>query len=353
MAHDHEDRRDGVSRRRAFECVLWAGTGVVWIVSDGLSDSLSFLGPADAATANAQTKLTIPIIVKDETSVYWRTVLAGARQAGRDLGVEVFELAVQSDSELSDQIGMLEKAVASNPAAIVIAPAQSATLDNLIDRAAEKVKIIGIDAAAGSSTMAARVTTDNVQAGRLAGDILADMIKRTYADTEGDVALITALPGVAELDQRARGFREHVAEKYGALDIVAHEIADGKAETGYKIMMSLIEGHPELRGVFASSLPMAQGAAEAVALHRTNKTGDIINLVGFGMDDKLVKLLQEGTVAALVVPDPFRLGYVGIKTALAAATGEKVSANIDIGTNVITKANMSSARSQELLKPKI
>jgi hypothetical protein len=81
MAHDHEDRRDGVSRRRAFECVLWAGTGVVWIVSDGLSDSLSFLGPADAATANAQTTLTIPIIVKDDigTNVITKANMSSAR----------------------------------------------------------------------------------------------------------------------------------------------------------------------------------------------------------------------------------------------------------------------------------
>ena len=137
------------------------------------------------------------------------------------------------------------------------------------------------------------------------------------------------------------------------MDIVAEKVGDGKAATGSKIMMDLIAEHPELRGVFASNLVMAQGAALAVAENGTNKTGDKINLVGFGSDDDLVRFLQNGTIAALVVQNPFRMGYDGVKIALAASRGEQVPANVDTGANPITKANMNSARSQELLNPRI
>jgi ribose transport system substrate-binding protein len=167
------------------------------------------------------------------------------------------------------------------------------------------------------------------------------------------VALITSSPGVASLDQRAKGFREQIAAKYGALDIVAEKVGDGKATTGSRIMTDLINEQPELRGVFAANLVMAQGAAQAAAENKTNKTGDEINLVVFDWDDELVKFLQNGTIAALVVQDPFRMGYDGIKIALAASRGEQVPANLDTGANVITKANINSARSQELLNPKI
>jgi ribose transport system substrate-binding protein len=47
------------------------------------------------------------------------------------------------------------------------------------------------------------------------------------------------------------------------------------------------------------------------------------------------------------------MGYDGVKTALAASKGEPVSANVDTGAILVTKANLSSARSQELLKPKV
>jgi ribose transport system substrate-binding protein len=353
MAHDHDNHEDGISRRHAFEGMIWAGTGVLWTVSGGVPKSLSLLGRAEAATATAQTKPTIAIIVKDTTSTYWQIVLAGARKAGQDLGVNVAEFGAQSESDIDGQISILKSAVASNPAAVVIAPTQFAPLGKPIDEAAKKVKIIGIDSAADSKALTSFLTTDNEQAGRIAADVLAEAIKRTYADAEGDVALITSLPGVASLDQRAKGFKEQIAAKYRALDIVAHEVADGLARTGFKIMTDLIAAHPELRGVFASNLTMAQGAGQAVAENKTNKTGDKINLVGFDSDDKLVKFLQDGTIAALVVQDPFRMGYEGVKIALAASKGEQVPANVDTGANPITKANLNSARSQELLNPKI
>jgi ribose transport system substrate-binding protein len=119
------------------------------------------------------------------------------------------------------------------------------------------------------------------------------------------------------------------------------------------MMMELIADHPELRGVFASDLVMAKGAARAVAEKTTNQGGDTINLIGFDTDNSLVQLLQDGIVAGLVVQDPFRIGYDGIKTALAASTGEHVPSDVEIGANLITRANMNSARSQELINPKI
>ena len=352
MALDHDDHEDGVSRRHALKRIFWANAGVLWIVSAG-SKSFGQISPARAATIVGQAKPTIPIIVKDKTSFYWQTVLAGARQAGRELGVNVIELGTDSESDINGQIGILANAVASNPAAIVIAPAQFAALGKPIDNAAKKVKIIGIDSDADTSAFTSLLKTDNVQAGRLAADILADQIKRTYADAEGDVAIITSLSGVASLDQRAKGFKEQIATKYGALDIVAHKVGDGQETTGFNRMMDLIADYPELRGVFASDLVMAKGAAKAVAEKKTNKGGDTINFVGFDSDNNLVQLLQDGTVAALVVQDPFRMGYDGIKTALAASKGEHVPTNVDTSANLITKADMNSARSQKLLNPKI
>jgi len=353
MAFDHDDHGHCVSRRRALQRMMWASTGAVWMASGDVSKSWSQFGSAQAATAVAQTRPTIPIIVKDKTSHYSQAVLAGARKAGLDLGVNVIELGAGSETDVDGQIAILANAAASTPAAIVIAPAQFAALGKPIDDAAKKAKIIGIDSNADSSALTSLLRTDNLQAGRLAADILAERIQRTYADAEGDVAIITSLSGVASLDQRAKGFTDQVKTKYGALDIVAHKVGDGQAKAGYIMMMDLIAGYPELRGVFASNLATARGAAQALGEKKTNTGGDTINLVCFDSDNDLVQFLQDGIVAALVVQDPFRMGYDGIRTALAASRGEHAPNNIDIGANIITKANLNSARSQELLNPKI
>ena len=316
-----------------------------FVVAAGIVAGLAFGAPA-----MAQTKPTISIIVKDTTSVYWQTVLAGARKAGQDLGVDVTELGAQSESDVAGQISLLEKAVASNPTAIVIAPAQFAPLGKPIDEAAKKVKIIGIDSAADTKALTSFLATDDVQAGRMAADALANAITRTYADTEGDVAIITASPVAASPDQSVTGFKEQVAKKYRALNVLPEKVADAQAATGLSIMKDLTATDMDLRGVFVSNIIMAEGASQVVY---NKSSGDRINYVVFGSNDKLVKSLQDGTIDALVVQDPFRMGYDGVKTALAASKGEKVPATIDTGANLITKANMSSARSQELLNPKI
>jgi ribose transport system substrate-binding protein len=305
---------------------------------------------AFAAPSSYAAEPKIPIIVKDTTSFYWQIVLAGARKAGKDLGVDVPELGAQSESDINGQISILENAVAEKPAAIVISPTEFKALGKPIDEAAKKVPIIGIDSSADSKAFSSFLTTDNVQGGRIAADGLAEAIKAKYGKDEGDVALITSLPGVGSLDARAKGFKEELAAKYPGLKLVADKVADGKATTALNIMTDLITANPDLRGVFASNLIMAQGAGQAIA---ENKKADTIKLIGFDSDDKLVGFLKDGTIAALVVQDPYRMGYDGIKTALAVSKGEKVPAFVDTGANLITKANMNDAKESALLNPKV
>ena len=309
--------------------------------------SVAALG-APARTMAAEP--TIPIIVKDTTSFYWQIVLAGARKAGKDLGVNVPELGAQSESDVNGQISTLEDAVAVKPAAVVIAPTQFAALGKPIDEAAKKVKIIGIDSSADSKAFTSFLTTDNTQGGRIAADGLAAAIASKYGKAEGDVALITSLPGVGSLEARDSGFKEEIAAKYPGLKLVADKVADGQATTGLSIMTDLITANPNLRGVFADNLIMAQGAGQAIV---ENKKADTIKVIGFDSDDKTVKFLEDGTLAGLVVQDPFRMGYDGVKTALAASKGEKIEAFVDTGANLITTANMKEPRSIELLSPKV
>jgi ribose transport system substrate-binding protein len=303
-----------------------------------------------SAPAMAQSQPVIPIIVKDTTSFFWQIVLAGARKAGQDLNVKVPELGAQSESDITGQISILENAVSQKPAAIVIAPTQFAALGKPIDAAAKQVKVVGIDSAADSKAFTSFLTTDNVQGGRVGADALAAAIQAKYGKAEGEVALMTSLPGVGSLDQRAKGFKEELAAKYPGLKLVADKVADGQATTALNIMTDLITANPNLRGVFASNLIMAQGAGQAIA---ENKAQDKIKLIGFDSDDKLVKFLSDGVIAGLVVQDPYRMGYDGIKTALAASKGEKVPPNVDTGVNLITKENIGTPRSQELLNPKV
>ncbi len=305
---------------------------------------------AGAAPSLAAHAPTIPIIVKDTTSFHWRIVLAGARKAGKDLGVDVPELGAQSESDVNGEISTLQDALAEKPAAIVIAPSEFKALGKPIDEAAKKAPIVGIDSGADSKAFSSFLATDNVQGGRIAADGLAEAITEKYGKAEGEVALIASPPGVGSLDQRAKGFKEQLAAKYPGLKLAADKVADGQATTGLAVMTDLIAADPNLRGVFAASPVLAEGAGQAIA---DSKKADAIKLVGFDWDDKLVGFLKDGTIYGLVAPDPYRMGYDGVKTALAVSKGEKVDAFVDTGVNLITKANMDGEKQQALLNPKV
>ncbi len=191
------------------------------------------------------------------------------------------------------------------------------------------MKIIGIDSGADTDAFTSFLTTDNVKGGSVAADALADAIKAKTGKAEGEVALITALPGVGSLDQRAKGFKDTLAAKYPGIKLVSEKVADGQATTGLNIMTDLITANPNLVGVFASNLPMAQGAGQALAENADAQKKLV--LVGFDSDDKLVGLLKQGVISALIVQDPYRMGYDGVKTALAASKGESVPKNVDTG----------------------
>ncbi|KQT57348.1 MULTISPECIES: ABC transporter substrate-binding protein [unclassified Aureimonas] len=293
---------------------------------------------------------TIPIIVKDTTSFYWQIVLAGARQAGKDLGVTVPELGAQAETDINGQISILENAVSGSPAAIVIAPTERSALGAPITEAAKSVPVIGIDSSAESDAFTSFLTTDNVQGGRIAADGLAAAIKAKTGKEEGDVALITNSPNAGSLEERKKGFVEQLAAKHPGLKLVADKYADGQAATGLNITTDLLTANPNLVGIFASNLIMAQGAGQAVA---ENGVKDKVALIGFDSDERLVGFLKDGVISALVVQDPYRMGYDGIKTALAASKKESVEKFVDTGANLITTENMNEARSQELLNPKV
>ncbi|QLF68741.1 ABC transporter substrate-binding protein [Peteryoungia desertarenae] len=317
----------------------------------------AFVGVAGAAlmttmmpVASSAQDVTIPIIVKDTTSFYWQIVLAGARQAGKDLGVNVPELGAQSESDINGQITILENAVAGGPAAVVISPTEFKALGAPIDEAAKSVPIIGIDSGADSQAFTSFLTTDNVQGGRIAADGLAAAIEAATGKVEGEIAIITSLPGVGSLDQRREGFLDQIKTKYPGLTVVADRFADGQATTGLNMMTDLITANPNLVGVFASNLIMAQGVGQAIA---ENKLGDKIKVIGFDSDEKTVGFLKEGVLAGLVVQDPYRMGYDGVKTALAVSKGEKVETFVDTGANLVTQANMADPKIDALLNPKV
>jgi len=184
----------------------------------------------------------------------------------------------------------------------------------------------------------------------VAADGLADSIKAKTCAIKGDVALLTYLPGAGSLDQRAKGFKDEIAAKYPDLHIVAEKVGDGTTTTALNITTDLLTANPNMVGMFASNQQTAEAAGQAIA---ENKIADKFSLIGFDSSDKMLGFLDDGTIAGIIVQDPFRMGYDGVKSALAASKGEKLEKDIDTGANLVTKANENDPKISALIHPKV
>ena len=77
----------------------------------------------------------------------------------------------------------------------------------------------------------------------------------------------------------------------------------------------------------------------------TNK----LKFVGFDASAPLLEALGKGEISALVAQNPTKMGYEGVRTAVAALKGQKVAERIDTGVAVITKDNLNSPEVKEVL----
>ena len=120
----------------------------------------------------------------------------------------------------------------------------------------------------------------------------------------------------------------------------------GKA---FSNVTNMLTAHPEIGGIFAASEP--NGVSGSAVLDQKKLAGKV-KLVAFDSSDKEIEALKSGTIQALIVQDPFQMGYKGVKTALKAIKKEAVDKKVDSGLKIVTKENLDTAEIQKLLHPK-
>ncbi len=87
-----------------------------------------------------------------------------------------------------------------------------------------------------------------------------------------------------------------------------------------------------------------------LALEKAKLAGKI-RFIGFDASDKLVAGIKSGAIDALVVQDPFKMGYLAVKTLMDHKKGQKVPERVDTGATVVDKENMTKPEVSRLLKP--
>lgn len=295
-----------------------------------------------AATA-ASGKLRFAVVPKGLTHQFWLTVKAGADAAGKDLGVEITWVGPEKETEVVKQINLIEDQIGAGVNAIVMAACDQDALVDVIKKALDKgIPVVTIDSGVNSDLPHSFIATDNVAGAQAAARELAKLIGE-----EGDVGLIPFVKGAGTSEQREEGFKKGIAE-FPNIKIADVQYSQSDVIKAMNVTEDMLTAHPDLKGIFAANEPAAVGVVQA--LEAAGKAGQV-KLVAFDAGDDEVAALKKGTIQALIVQNPFRMGYEGVKTALDVINGKQVEKRIDTGVTVVTMENFDTPDVQKLLNP--
>lgn len=296
-----------------------------------------------AATGVQLPRYRIAVVPMTNTHAFFLTIKAGAEKAAKELGVQILWRGPRDETDVAGQIAIVENFIAQKVDAIVLAPCERKALVPVVRKAQKGgIPVIVVDSALEPDIADSFIATDNFKGGYKAGEILAKLIGRG-----GKVGILQAIPGAASVQAREKGFRTAL-KKSPKVRLVAVLYGHGSVATAMEAMENMLTAHPDLKGVFAVNEITGVGAARVL---RTRRLAGKVKLVAFDASPTEIQALKEGIIQALIVQDPFKMGYLGIHFAVRKLEGKPIPKRVDTGVTVVTLQNFREGKIQRLLFP--
>ena len=288
-------------------------------------------------------KLQIAVIPKGTTHVFWQSIHRGALKAGEETGAEIFWNGPDREGDREKQIQIVEDFITRKVSGIVLAPNDNKALVPIVEKvAASGIPCVIIDSSIETDKYVSFVATDNYQGGVIAARRMGEILEGS-----GKVILIKYAPGSASTMERENGFSQTIAKEFPGIEIVDSKYGLDTVETSLQATEDLLTKNPQLDGLFACNESTAVGALRA--LQSSGRVGKI-KMVGFDAGVLLLEALRNSDIDSLVVQNPYKMGYEGVKTLVENLQGKEVPKRIDTGVKLITKENIDSPEIQALLK---
>ncbi len=308
---------------------------------------------ASSAASGASKPLTIAVIPKGTTHEYWKSLHAGAIQAAQELDsigqpVNIIWKGPLREDDRELQIQVVEGFIAQGVDGMVLAPLDNEALVRPVEEAERAgVPTVIIDSDVRTDRKVSFVATDNFKGGQLAADRLGELM-----GGKGKALLLRYQVGSASTEDRENGFLTEMKEKYPEIELVStDQYAGATRETAKRAAENLLNRYGSVvQGAFAPNETSSIGLL--LALEEIGKVGTI-KQVGFDSGATLMEALKDGKIQGLVVQNPMKMGYLGVKTMVAHLRGEPVEKRVDTGVSLITPENMDTPESQVLLMPPI
>jgi len=283
---------------------------------------------AGASADKDPADMEIAVIFKSLSAEYWKNMKAGAEEAAKDLGIGITVLGPSDESEIAQQVTMIEEQIAANVDAIVVAPCEENAVIGALEPYADALPVLMVDTDAELEGKKAFVGTGNENAAKLGGDYAAELLG------EGAKAvLIGGQQGEMTSSQRLAGFRKGLEE--GGVEVLEEQFGKNTADQAVAVMEDLITKYPgEIDVVLCQNDDMAMGCQTAI-----EQAGEDIRIIGFNGDAACVELILEDKIEASVAQQPYMMGYQAVEQAFKAAKGEAIEARQEVAAKLINKDN--------------
>ncbi len=365
----------------AILCLLVAVTGIIILSCSGES--------------SPQDSYKIAVIAKSTVSDFWQNVRRGVKAAATEYNIEISFDGPENEEDYVAQNEMITSAVARGVDVIVLSAIDYyESVDAVNAAVAAGVEVVMIDSGVDSDRISSFIGTDNYEAGRLAGEAVLDAAIKmnndddssaesitdsnadskseskadSVADTEsngGDVTksndisdndggdidysriiigLVNYDPNSANGQEREAGLRA-VTEENGAT-VAGVVNVDSNIESATAGALELLNEHPEINAIVGFNEWTTLGVGYAV---EQLGLADMVAAVGFDSNVVSIGMLETGEMDALIVQNPFAIGYIGVQTAYELLNNSEVDETILTSATVVTRENMFSESIQRIL----
>lgn len=301
-------------------------------------------GGDDSDSGSGGKKPYIAIVSKGFQHQFWQTVKKGAEEEAKKLGARVTFEGPATESDVEDQITMLQNALSKNPDAIGFAALDSKASESLLKQAdSQGIPIIAFDSGVDSDIPLTTAATDNKAAAADAAKHMAKLI-----GNKGKVGLVvhdqTSLSG----RDRRDGFVEWMKKNAPDVELMEPQYGGGDQNKSASLAKSMLTADPKIAGIYGSNEGSAIGVVKGVK--EAGLDGKVV-VVGFDSGKAQLDAIKDGTEAGAISQNPIGIGKKVVEAAMKAidGKGDSLPKQIDTGFYWYDKKNMDEPKIKEVL----
>lgn len=268
-------------------------------------------------------KAVIGLAVSTQNNPFFVTLVSGAKKAAEAQNCDL--VVVDAGDDVVKQTSDIEDLISKKIKVLIVNPVDSQAIAPAVSDAKKAgIPVIAVDRAVIGESVTCQIASDNVAGAKMAGEYLLSLVGEN-----AEVAELQGVNGASATIDRGKGFHQAVD---GKLNVVASLTANFNRVEGLSVAENILQGNPELKGIFAHNDEMALGALEAATA-----SGKQIVIVGFDATDDALAAVKDGTLAATVAQQPEQMGKVAVETALQIIAGNSVPESIPVDVALIKK----------------